>query len=259
FLLSPVHTQVNGNLAGVIAQLLDHPAPPPKPSKELAEALAAMKGPATYYRNTDPPVPGEDAPIKVLMAYWEMQAREQTGKQPPEKVRQRLLQACEEEPGFPDVLLEFLPNTPDAHARFKQILEKEENPGLNPLDPLGSYFQQASRRSLREWLMCNSEYLRDELIREAGGVKDDDGEVKWSRQLAALARFDWRTAEPMLKNYAGDSASLTAAFALGLLHEHAAQNNRSADADTYRDRLKRVISDPQAPRCLAISRTNSIF
>ena|SRR5215467_4959483 len=82
-----------------------------------------------------------------------MQTREETGKQPPEKVRQRLLQACEEEPGFPDVLLEFLPNTPDAHVRFKRILDEEPNPGPNPLDPLGSYFQRASRRSLREWLI----------------------------------------------------------------------------------------------------------
>jgi hypothetical protein len=247
FLLSPVHTQVNSNLATAVAQLLDHPAPPPPHPKELAEALAAMKGPAIYYRDTDPPDPGEDAPIKVLMAYWGMQAREETGKQPLEKVRQRLLQACEEEPGFPDVLLEFLPNTPDAHARSKRILDEEPNPGLDPLDHLGSNFQQSSRRSLREWLMCNSEYLRDELIREAGVVKDDDGEVKGARQLTALARFDWRTAEPLLKNCAGGSAPLTAAFALGLLFEHAAQNSRSADADTYRDRLKRVISDPQAP------------
>jgi hypothetical protein len=186
FILSPVRTQVNGNLAGAIAQLLDHPAPPPPPPKELAEALAAMTGPALYYHYTNPPDPGDDAPIKVLMAYWEMQAGEETGKQPSEKVRQRLLQACEEEPGFPDVLLGFLPNTPDAHARFKRILDEEQNPGLNPLDPPGSYFHQVPRRSLREWLMCNSEYLRDELIGEANGVKDDDGGVKGSRQLAAL-------------------------------------------------------------------------
>ena len=69
FMLSPVRTQVNGNLAGAISKLLDYPAPPPAPSKELAEALAAMKGPAIYYRYTNPPDPGEDAPIKVLMAY----------------------------------------------------------------------------------------------------------------------------------------------------------------------------------------------
>jgi hypothetical protein len=244
FIISPVRTQVNDNLAGAIARLLDHPAPPPPPSKELGEALAAMKGPAIYYRNSDPPDPGEDAPIKVLMAYWEMQARKETDKQPSEKVRQRLLQACEEEPEFPRVLLDFLPDTLDAHARLKQTLDEGQIAGL---DPLGSYFNQASRRSLREWLMCNSEYLRDELIREAGCVKDDDGDVKDSRQLAALARLDWRTAEPLLKNYAQGAAPLTAAFALGLLHEHAAQNNRSGDADTYRDRLKRVISDPQAP------------
>jgi hypothetical protein len=242
FLFSPVHTQVNGNLADAIAQLLNHPAPPPPPPKELAEALAAMKGSSINYFYANPPDPGEDAPIKVLMAYWEMQAREDTGKQPSEKVRQRLLQACEDEPGFPLGLLDFLPNTPDAHARIKRILDDEQNDGLDSF--VSS--RQGSRQSLREWLMCNSEYLRDELIREAGGVKDDDGEVKSSRQLAALARFDWRTAEPLLKNYAGGSAPLTAAFALSLLYEHAVQNNQSADADTYRDRFKRLVSDPQA-------------
>jgi len=243
FLFSSVHTQVNSDLAGVIAQLLDHPAPPPPPPKELAEALTAMNGPSTNYRFTNPPDPGEDAPVKVLMAYWEMQAREETGKQPSEKVRQRLLQACAEEPEFPGFLLDFLPNTPDTYARLKRTLDEGQNAGL---DPLGSYINQDSRRSLRNWLMCNSEYQRDELIREAGDVKDEDGDVNGSRELAALARFDWRTAEPLLKNYAGGPAPLTAAFALSLLYEHAAQNNQSADADTYRDRLKGVVSDPQA-------------
>ena len=126
FLLSPVRMQVNGNLAGVIAQLLDHPAPPPPPPKELAEAMAAMNGSALNYRYTNPPDPGEDAPIKVLMAYWEMQAREESGKQPSEKVRQRLLQACEDEPDFSTRLLDFLPDTPVTHARLKRILDESE-------------------------------------------------------------------------------------------------------------------------------------
>src|SRR5262245_7665233 len=90
FLISPVHTQVNSNLAGVIEQLLDYPAPPPPPPKELAEAMAMMNGSAINYRSTKPTDPGEDAPIKVLMAYWEIQVIEDSGKQPSEKVRQRL-------------------------------------------------------------------------------------------------------------------------------------------------------------------------
>ena len=242
FLFSPVRTQVGANLAAAVAQLLDHPAPPPPPPKELAEALAAMNGSAINDRHGDPPDPGEDASIKVLTAYWLTQARVENGKQPSEKVRQRLLQACEEEPEFPPGLLDFLPNTPDALARLKRILDDEQSAGFDPLDSP----RHESTRDLREWLMCNSEYLRDELIREASGVKDDGGDVKSSRQLAALARLDWRTAEPLLNNYAGGAAPLTAAFALSLLYEHAAQNNRSAEADAYRDRLKRVVSDSQA-------------
>src|SRR5262245_56160848 len=250
-LLSPARMQVNDNLAGVIAQLLDHPAPPPPPPKELAEAMAAMNGSVRNYAYGIQPDPGEDAPIKALMAYWEAQAGGESGKQPSEKVRQRLLQACEDEPEFPGSLLDFLPNTPDTRARLKHTLDEGQNAGFeNKI-----FFHQDSLRSLREWLMSNSEYLRDELIHEAEGVRDDDSEVKGSRQLAALARLDWRTAEPLLKNYAEGSAPRTAAFALGLIYEHATQNNQRSEADTYRDHLKRIAGDPQAPgkaRALAI-------
>ncbi|HKC87704.1 MAG TPA: hypothetical protein VKG02_17085, partial [Blastocatellia bacterium] len=150
FLLSPVRTQVSDNLAAAVAQLLDHPAPPPPPPKELAEALAPMNGSAINYRHGDQPDPGEDAPVKVLMAYWLTQARGETGKQPSEKVRQRLLQACEEEPEFPPGLLDFLPNTPDALARLKRILDEEQSAGFDLLDSS----RQESRQNLREWLMC---------------------------------------------------------------------------------------------------------
>ena len=242
-LLSPVRTQVSSNLAATVEQLLDHPAPPPPPPKELAEALTAMNGSAINYSYGDPPDPGEDAPIKALMAYWLTQARGETGKQPSEKVRQRLLQACEEEPEFHPGLLDFLPNTPVAHVRIKQILDEEQNDSFDP----SASFRRVFTQDLREWLMRNSEYLRDELIHKASSFKDDDIDVKGSRELAALARLDWRTAEPLLKNYAGGAASRTAAFALGLLNERAAQNNQSAEGNAYRDRLKRIVSDPQAP------------
>src|SRR5215471_19048362 len=85
FLFSPVRTQVNGNLAGAISQLLDHPAPPPK---DLAEVLSAMEEAAIKAGADDPPDPGEDAPISVLIDYWERQVRGGMGKRPSEKVSQ---------------------------------------------------------------------------------------------------------------------------------------------------------------------------
>src|SRR5262245_9769737 len=166
FLSSPVRTQVNSNLADAISQLLNHPAPPPPPPKDLAEVLSAMDEAAIKAGADDPPDPGDDAPITVLIYYWDRQVRGGMRKQPSEKVGQRLLLACEEGPGFSPNLLYFLPNTPDAHARIKRILDEEQNDCLGPLDSS----QQEFRRSLREWLMCNSEYMRDELI---GGVRED--------------------------------------------------------------------------------------
>ena len=93
FLFSTVRTQVNGNLAGAISQLLDHPAPPPPPPKDLAEVLSAMEEAAIKAGADDPPDPGEDAPIRVLIDYWERQVRGGMGKRPSEKVSQRLLLA----------------------------------------------------------------------------------------------------------------------------------------------------------------------
>src|SRR5262249_20411692 len=106
--------------------------------------------------------------------------------------------------------------------------------------------QQEFRRSLREWLMCNSEYLRDELIRGLSEASDDSPEMKGPK-LAALARMDWKTAEPLLKDYAVGAAPSTTAVALSLLYEHAAQNNQLAEAGAYRDLLKRGASNPQSP------------
>src|SRR6266511_1801274 len=60
FLFSPVRTQVKGNLASAISQLLDYPAPPPPPPKDLAEVLAAMKESAIKTGPADPPNPGPD-------------------------------------------------------------------------------------------------------------------------------------------------------------------------------------------------------
>src|SRR5215468_10105453 len=207
FLFLTVRAQVNGNLAGTISQLLDHPAPSPPP-KELTEVLAAMKEAAINTTDGDPPNPGEDAPIKVLIDYWGAQ---EMSKQPSEKVRQRLLQACEEGMELPPYMLDLLPNTPDARARIKRILDKERNAGAGSLDSSRRRFRQY----LREWLMCNSEYLRDELIRGAISANDYNLELslemKGPNHLAALARLDWKTAEPLLKHHAKGVAPLTAA------------------------------------------------
>src|SRR5262249_60085287 len=66
-------------------------------------------------------------------------------------------------------------------------------------------------------------------------------------KLAAVARLDWKTAEPLLKDYAVGAAPSTTAVALSLLYEHAAQNNQLAEAGAYRDLLKRGASNPQSP------------
>src|SRR5262245_19430338 len=92
-LLSSARTQSSDNLSTVVLQLLDQPAPP-REIKEVVDAIAASRNKYECLFGSDLSDPGDDAPINVLIDYWMEQARNVPGKQPSDKVRQRLLEEC---------------------------------------------------------------------------------------------------------------------------------------------------------------------
>src|SRR5262249_45258510 len=150
---------------------------------------------------------------------------------PSDKVRRRLLDACEDRPEILASLMNFLPENADTHDRLYKILNEE------------SEGEESWKPRLQTWLRRNSAYFRDELIKAARRADDniDDNE-----DLRALARLDWDAARPILETLALAGKSFVTPVALTLLYEHAAQEGDSSRADGYRALLKATVENRQA-------------
>src|SRR5215510_943801 len=134
-------------LAPAVNELLKLDPPAPKSPDEKVSGNADVSS----EEETKPP--DDDAPIKELIAYWN-QSHGANPPKPSDKVRQRLLEACEDRPELTPGLIRFLPETTDTHDRLYKPLEEEEN-GFN------------LKEFLWNWLRLNSKYFRDDLIAAA--------------------------------------------------------------------------------------------
>ncbi|HEU0185527.1 MAG TPA: hypothetical protein VFS27_09445 [Blastocatellia bacterium] len=187
--------------------------------------------------------PADDAPIEELAAYWS-ERRDATAPEPSDKVRRRLLEACEDRPELTLGLVDLLPDGADTHDRLYKLLEKEEQYDL------GSW-----QYSLRSWLGRNSRYFRDDLddlIKEAGGggVPPADGREARRRlkRLRHLARLDWEAARPLVEALASDGNAEASTAALVMLYERAQKDGDSAQAGMRRAMLKAIVVHRQTPK-----------
>jgi hypothetical protein len=168
-------------LAAVISDLLrlDPLAPRSLDEKDSENANASSK------EKGKPPA--DDAPIKELIDYYWDQNHGANIPKPSDKVRQRLLEACEDRPGLTLRLIECLPETPDADDRLYKLLEEDD--GEN---------SAGWKASLQNWLLRNSRYFRDDLLaaaREEAANGTPPGE-----NLRSLARLDWEAARPLVRH-----------------------------------------------------------
>src|SRR5262245_12124461 len=124
---------------------LDPLAPGSPDEKQTDNAEASSE------KTTKPPA--TDAPIKELIAFW-FQDHDANVPKPSDKVRERLLEACEARPELITGLVNFLPETTDTHDRLYKLLDAEPENDSN------------WKGDLRNWLLHNSRYFRDELIAE---------------------------------------------------------------------------------------------
>jgi len=175
--------------------------------------------------------PADDAPIKELIAYWNRRHGANAQK-PSDKVRQRLLEACEDRPELALGLISLLPETTDTHDRLYKLLEEEEN---------GSSWKSF----LWNWLQLNSRYFREDLIAAARGEVTNgnpSGENLW-----ALARLDWEAAKPIVEALASSGKAQMASDALSLLYGRAQAAGDSAHAERYRALLQAIVTDLRSP------------
>src|SRR2546428_11311060 len=67
--------------------------------------------------------PADDAPIKELVNYWSEHDGEKE-QMPSDKVRHRLLEACEDRPELLNSLMDYLPENADTHDRLYKLLNE---------------------------------------------------------------------------------------------------------------------------------------
>src|SRR5262245_22407539 len=216
------------SLRPVIDQLLRQP---PFPLRvDPADALRAEKVP-----------PADDAPIEELIAYWSRRGQDAKSAGlagPSDIVRERLLGAAERRPWILPKLYDFLPQNTDAHDRLYQILNKDPK----EFDDI----QDNNWRVSLYWrLQSNSEYPRNELI-EPVRTRGNNNEDKLD-EIEALARLDWPTAKPLLEKIVASGQSVSYPMALSQLYIGAMKESDTAQADIYREILKRLTVEDDIP------------
>jgi len=210
-------------LAPAIKELLETNPLTPRLPEKASEGNASEDG--------DNP-PADDAPIMELVDYWSSHSRnDKLAPKLSDRVRQRLLEACEDNPELFASLINYLPENADTHDRLYKLLNKETE-GETTWKP-----------GLRRWLRRNSAYFRDELVKAT--LAPEYNEYYAREDFRALARLDWNAARPILEKLASDRNVFWTPAPLIVLYEHAAQEGDSERTESYRALLKEIVENGQ--------------
>ncbi|HVR39656.1 MAG TPA: hypothetical protein VMU84_11215 [Thermoanaerobaculia bacterium] len=203
--------------ADVIDELLKFHASRPGSVMTPDEQLAAPERRAQ--------APKADAPLDELAGFWAMRPDRIGNPGPDAATRERLIEVIDKRPELLASVAELLPPRDEVCARVKRAMAK---------------FEQESAEEIDKWLVCNCASEHARLIATASSAKDEDGWVRNSEEIEALASASWNDAEPVLRQLAGSSQPRVRALALSLLFAH------DGSADTRRA-LQSIAIDPNAP------------
>ncbi|MDX2042508.1 MAG: HEAT repeat domain-containing protein [Acidobacteriota bacterium] len=235
--------------ANVIAQLLDHPAPPPPMLKEVTDVIGDFSKLVSEEINERTQEPAENASPRQVVRFWEWQGRRESGKQPSEKARWQLLETCLQNEHLDCAWVrDYFPDTPAAHQRVKAYLDDAKLPVLKPdsaYEPLNADERKRHKEWYRYWLMRHSNFFRDELLQAAREVSASGYQLNNQSNLEALARLDWKAAKPIIEGYVKQPEPYVQTFALKLLYLQAVENGDSNQADALRRRLLEIVTNPQ--------------
>lgn len=222
---------------GILPQLISLPAPPPP--NPFLDGSSKRRSAEFYDRFKVPP---DDATIEDLLDYWKTQSssyeRLRYNAKPSEKVLERLLEEIEKNPELLVEYINILPPKPEVADFVKRLYD-----GFISQDNLEKYQQT----QIKSWLVYNSNYFSDELLKKAQTVSDTEEYVTNQDELLALARVDWDKARPILENLYNDkSQPVSQTLARWAFYEHALREGNSIEAERYRDELKATVEDGKA-------------
>jgi len=225
------------NTANLLQQLLDLPAPPPVNSlpRDSTELTLKTNRPESFY---DPKnVPPDDAPIEVLLDFWERQGsffdEFRHNLRPSKETLRRLIEAIDKEPKKLVDFVKLFPTEPDIADFVKRIYktEKEE-------------MSDSWLSTVRGWLRNNSDMFLNELLSGVREIKEDGGRVYNQEELISLAKVDWDAAKPFIDVLERDGRQTgTYTLAKYVLYHHALKEEDSGDTEKYRAELQRIVED----------------
>lgn len=217
-------------IAAAVSELLKQRPLDPESAKEQA---AAENDPA----KENPPA--DDAPINELITYWRNHSvpsnADEKGK-PSAKVRERILEACENRPWLLARLTHALPESSETYDRLYNLLMAEGK------EQSGEAGWQAP---IRRWLKSNSQYFREELVEQVRQLSQNN--VMDISPIHTLVRLDWDAARPMVEAMADSPNPYRAAQALGIIFNQTQRDGDPAQADALRAQLKTLVINRQSP------------
>lgn len=197
-----------------------------------ADSLAEWSEPPPLL-SLEPGAPGSDL---AVLAYW---GERLDKEEPSTKARRRLLEAALQHPDWIPEVLDRLPQDPETFDRVKLLYDSA---------PAQHWYSEHWAETVAEWLMLNSEHLREELVETASHARDDEnGSVENATELTALARLDWDAAAPILARLAEGREVRTKTLALSLQYRHLSSSANPSEADEFRTVLQAITLDPSAP------------
>ncbi len=217
-------------IATAINELLKQNPLQLNPSEDDADAAAGKDG------KEGNKAPADDAPIKELIAYWRdhtFQDSADSKAKPSDRVRARILDACEDRPHLLPRLLHMLPQSSDAYDRIYKLVTEDADENV------------AWKSAARQWLTYNSSYFRESLIEQARQLAQISA-VDIS-PVGALARLDWDAAKPIVQTIANGANPYQAAQALGISYEQASRSGETSQTESLRARLQALVTNRQTP------------
>ena len=221
----------------LINRLLALPSPPPDWKEQARLRNAALPNSQRDWFEGEPP---EEAAADVLLAHWREHCwdKEIRPTDLSDKLRQRILEATEEQPYDLMMVLRLLPDTPDAAARVERMYKAAQQSG-KPDNP--EWFKR-----VLDWLGEHNENYRGDLITLARSARDRESWIENREVLRALAKVDWEAARPVLLAHADGRQTGVAGLSLSLLYRHAVASGSHDEAASLRERSKSLVANQAA-------------
>jgi hypothetical protein len=231
--------QVDAQSENAVDVLLRLPAPPqPNPDAVL---YGARTRPTEFYDRNKPPA--DNAPIADLLEYWRAISGEATRLRytpvPSDRTATRLMEEIQKDPKKLTEFLAVLPEDERTGNIVKELYDRHSGESGD--------FDKDEQQQIKRWLTYHTPHFSHDLARAAQRAGADGENVRAEEELLALARVDYRKAEPIIDRlYLDQTNPVAQVLATWARYRHALDEGNTGDIERYRDELQKFVEKRDA-------------